>query len=131
MVHWHTDYLYGTEKQKDVLPRIINYFNRDIKENEGQYAKYDFTDDLYNYELKSRKNTLNKYPDTMITMNKLNNKMKKLILLFNFTDNLAFIEYDEELFKTFKTNSFSRAKESWDEKMHVYIPIEYLQIIDI
>lgn len=129
MVHFENDYIFGTENQKIVLPQIIQHFNRPIVENPGQYAKYDFTDDLYNYELKSRKNTLNKYPDTMITMNKLNEGSKGLILLFSFTDCLAYIEYDAELFKTFKTSNFSRAKIEADKKMHIFIPTDLLTII--
>lgn len=130
MVHWTEDYKYGTEKQNDVYPIILNYFKRDIKQTLGQYAKFDFTDDLYNYELKSRKNPLNQYPDTMITMNKCIAGTKPTILLFNFTDKLAYIEYDPELFKTFQTKMFSRANKKWDEKEHIYIPISYLKIIE-
>ena len=105
------------------------FFNRDIKENLNQYDKYDFEDESYNYELKTRKNSMLKYPDTMITLNKLNDE-KGLILLFSFTDKLTYIEYDKELFKTFRTNNFSRAKQEWDEKVHIYIPVEHLKIIE-
>jgi hypothetical protein len=129
MVHYQNDYIYGTEKQKDVLPKIQNYFKRIIKENPEQYAKFDFEDESYNYELKSRKNTLNKYPDTMITLNKCNADNKGLILLFNFTDTLAYIEYDKELFKTFRTQNFSRAQQQWDMKEHIFIPINLLTMI--
>lgn len=130
MVHWNEDYKFGFQNQKIVFPKLKTFFNREIKENLNQYDKYDFEDDIYNYELKSRKNHMKKYPDTMITLNKLNDEKKKLILLFSFTDKLTYIEYDKELFKTFKTNNFSRANEKWDEKVHIYIPIEYLNIIE-
>ncbi len=129
MVHFENDYIFGTENQKKVLPHIIQHFNRDITENEGQYCKFDFTDAHYNYELKSRKNTLNKYPDTMITMNKLQQSDKGLILLFSFTDCLAYIEYDPELFSTFRTQNFSRAKIETDKKIHIFIPINLLTVI--
>lgn len=130
MVHWNEDYKFGFQNQKIVFPKVKSFFNRNIKENLNQYDKYDFEDDLYNYELKTRKNTMRKYPDTMITLNKLNDETKKLILLFSFTDKLTYIEYDKELFKTFRTNNFSRANEQWDEKVHIYIPIEHLNIIE-
>ena len=32
MVHYQNDYLFGTEKQKDVLPKIQTYFKRNIYE---------------------------------------------------------------------------------------------------
>lgn len=129
MVHFKDSYKYGINQQKIVLPLIKNFFNRNIIEHTEQYAKYDFSDDQYDYELKSRTNTLNKYPTTMITLNKLQDS-KPLILLFKFTDKLAYIEYDKELFKTFEVKQFSRAQLKHDEKLHIYIPIEHLKIIE-
>jgi hypothetical protein len=129
MVHFKDSYKYGINQQKIVLPLIKNFFNRNIIEYNEQYSKYDFRDDQYDYELKSRTNTLNKYPTTMITLNKLQDS-KPLILLFKFTDKLAYIEYDKELFKTFEVKQFSRAQLKHDEKLHIYIPIEYLKVIE-
>jgi hypothetical protein len=129
MVHFTQSYLYGIEQQKIVLPIIQNYFNRDIIEHTEQYSKYDYSDNIYNYELKSRTNNLNKYPTTMITLNKID-IIKPLILLFKFTDKLTYIEYDEILFNTFEIKQFSRAKKDWDNKDHLYIPIDYLKIIN-
>jgi hypothetical protein len=127
-MHWTNSFKYGIEQQKIVLPIIQNYFNREIIEHTEQYSKYDFSDDKYNYELKSRTNNLNKFPTTMITLNKID-KSKPLILLFKFTDKLTYIEYDETLFNTFEVKKFSRANLKYDEKLHIYIPIEHLKII--
>jgi hypothetical protein len=112
-----------------VLPIIKEYFNRNIIEHTEQYAKYDFSDDIYNYELKSRTNNMCRFDTTMITLNKID-KSKPLILLFKFTDKLTYIEYDETLFNTFEIKQFSRAQEKYDEKLHIYIPIEHLTIIE-
>jgi len=129
MVHWTNSFKYGIEQQKIVLPIIKNYFNRDIIEHTEQYSKYDYSDEIYNYELKSRTNNLNKFPTTMITLNKID-KTKPLILLFKFTDKLTYIEYNETLFNTFEVKQFSRANQKYDEKDHIYIPIKYLKIIN-
>jgi hypothetical protein len=129
MVHFHCSYKYGVEQQKLILPIIRQYFNREIIEHTEQYAKYDFSDDQYNYELKSRTFNMNRYPTTMITLNKID-KSKPLILLFKFTDKLTYIEYNEALFKTFEIKDFSRANLRGDYKPHIYIPIEYLTIIE-
>jgi hypothetical protein len=129
MVHWTNSFKYGIQQQKIVLPIIQNYFNRNIIEHLEQYSKYDYSDGIYNYELKSRTNNLNKYPTTMITLNKID-KTKPLILLFKFTDKLTYIEYDETLFNTFEVKQFSRAKITHDEKDHIYIPIKYLKVIE-
>jgi hypothetical protein len=128
-MHWTNSFKYGIQQQKIVLPIIQKYFNRDIIEHLEQYSKYDYSDEMYNYELKSRTNNLNKYPTTMITLNKID-KTKPLILLFKFTDKLTYIEYDETLFNTFEVKQFSRAKQEWDEKNHIYIPIQYLKVIE-
>jgi len=128
-MHWTNSFKYGIEQQKIVLPIIKNYFNRDIIEHTEQYSKYDYSDEIYNYELKSRTNNLNKYPTTMITLNKID-KSKPLILLFKFTDKLTYIEYNETLFNTFEVKQFSRANQKYDEKDHIYIPINYLKIIN-
>lgn len=129
MVHWTNSFKYGIEQQKIVLPKIQNYFNRNIIEHTEQYSKYDYSDEKYNYELKSRTNNLTRFESTMITLNKID-KSKPLILLFKFTDKLTYIEYDEILFNTFEVKQFSRAKKDWDNKDHIYIPIEYLKVIE-
>ena len=128
MVHYNESYKFGKEQETIVLPIINKYFNRDIKPYKERYSKYDFYDDKHLYELKSRTCCLNTYPDTMITANKINLD-KPLILLFNFRDCLAFIEYDECRFSTYTQTMFSRAGIAGDEKLHIYIPIGDLEII--
>jgi hypothetical protein len=64
----------------------------------------------------------------MITYNKCVDD-SKLILLFNFLDCLAFIEYEKEKFDLYDKQMFSRAKITEDEKEHVFIPITDLTII--
>jgi hypothetical protein len=130
MVHFENSYQFGKQKENDVLPIIKEYFNRDIKASTNKWAKWDFTDETANYELKSRTNYLDKYPDTMITANKITDvRDKKTIFLFNFTDCIAYIEYTEDGFKDYTTKEFSRAKIKEDEKKHIYIPVEDLTII--
>jgi len=125
MVHWQSSYKYGKKGESKVYPIIQQFFNRAITANEEQYAKYDYTCPQYNYEVKSRTCRSTTYPDTMITMNKLGGD-RGLMLLFNFTDALYYIEYDPETFKEFRTDMFSRAKQAWDEKEHIYIPMDKL-----
>jgi len=130
MVHYQNSYRFGKEQENMVLPIINEYFNRDIKPYKEQYSKYDFYDDEYEYELKSRTCYLNSYPDTMITANKMNSS-KPLILLFNYRNCLAYIQYDKERFSSYRQTMFSRAGLAYDEKSHIYIPIEDLEIIKI
>jgi len=131
MVHWKNSYAYGKAQEARIHPVIKEYFKKDIIPTEGQYAKYDFCDNDTNYELKSRTNNYSKYPSTLITMNKLCDcdRDKELILLFNFTDGLYFIKFDTEQFKLYQKEMFSRANIAEDEKIHVYIPISHLTLI--
>ena len=130
MVHFEESYKYGKAKEEIILPVLKEYFSREIINTTEKYAKYDYYDDSYKYELKSRTNKKNTYPDTMITFNKCTDEFP-LILLFNDTDCLCYIEYNKDKFKNYKKKLFSRANIITDEKEHVYIPIEDLTVIKI
>ena len=125
-IHYASDFKFGTEQEDIVLPKIQNFFKREICKSEGRYAKSDFYDDEYYYEMKSRTIAYQKYPTTMITEDKFRDD-KKLILLFNFTDGLYYIEYDKEKFEKYERKEFSRAGVSWNVKPHCYINISDLQ----
>jgi len=128
MVHYTQSYQFGKTEEALILPMLSEHFKRNIQPYEERYAKFDFFDDEYNYEVKSRTNTLRKYPTTMITANKVSGN-KKMIFVFNFTDCLAVIEYNEERFAKYERQMFSRAKIETDEKIHLFIPISDLEII--
>ena len=64
MVNWESSYIYGKRKEEVVLPIIREYFGKEIKSNNGRFAKYDYFDDETYYELKSRTNTM-KLPVTL------------------------------------------------------------------
>jgi uncharacterized protein with von Willebrand factor type A (vWA) domain len=128
-IFYPEDYKFGTAEEEKHLETLRRFFKRDIKKSEDRYSKQDYYDDLYNYEMKSRTNNYSKYPTTMITEDKIT-KNKNLILLFNFTDSLYYIEYNEEKFKNYRREIFSRANIDWNEKPHLYIPIEDLTLIE-
>jgi len=131
MVHYKLSYAYGKAQESRIHPVIKDFFKKDIQQSVGQYDKYDFFDGDTNYEVKSRTNNYSKYPTTMITFNKCCNcdKDKELILLFNFTDGLYYIKFDETTFRSYQKNLFSRANLVEDEKEHIYIPITDLTLV--
>lgn len=132
MVHWEASYKFGKANEETILPLIRAFFKRDIQQYPNQYDDFDFYDDVCEYELKSRTNTYNKYPTTMITLNKTQKPTsKRVILLFNFTDGLYYIEYNSRQFSTYQTRRFSRLGASWDEKEHIFIPICDLKKVDL
>lgn len=131
MKHFKQELAQGLKIQEIVLPIIQSYFNKDIKPTEGRYNKYDYLDNNYNYELKSRTNEYNKYPTTLIGLDKIDNNT---IYLFYFTDGLYYIKYNKELFDTFEIKDFVRNPRygKIDKlKKYIYIPIDKLQEIKI
>ena len=125
------DYSFGLGKENEILPIITTFFDRDIKKSKNNFDKYDFEDDKYKYELKSRNNEYNKYPTTIICNDKV--ITDKLIFLFNFTDGLYYIKYSKSKFDNFEKKLFVRNKrQDYNdlEKMYIYIPIEKLKKIN-
>jgi hypothetical protein len=118
-------YAIGKQSEATVLPIIKEYFKREIKPTEDKYNKFDFKDETYNYELKSRTNKMNQYPTTMVTLNKCQNNS---ILLFKYTDCLAYIEYDEERFKKYDVKNYTRYEDR-NAKEHIFIPVQDLTVI--
>jgi len=127
--HFAHSYKFGKEQEIKILPLIEEYFNENIEQTTGQYDKYDFISEIYNFELKSRKNNYKKYSTTMITTNKLKETDKQLILLFNFTDGLYYIKYNEEEFNDFEKYLFKREGVTADALEHTLIPIQHLILI--
>ena len=128
------DYKFGIQKQGEVLKIIKKFFKDDnIKETIGKFAKHDYIGSGKSLELKSRTNNFSAYPDTLLPKDKVIKDCKyKQIFLFNFTDKLTYIVYDEKLFEKFKCNPFKRIQRGGiedKEKLYYYIPINELKII--
>ena len=131
MVHFENDYKEGTKAQNEIFPIIEDYFGNNIKQNPNQYDKYDYTNDDAEFEVKTRKNKKTAYSTTMLTCNKVVDTDKEIVFIFNYTDEICWIQYDKELFDTFQKQMFSRAQIAEDEKMHYYIPINLLETIKV
>ena len=127
MPFYPESYKFGKQQESLILPRLRNYFSRDIQQSEDRYAKHDYFDEEFNYELKSRKNKMSAFQDTIVPADKITGE-KPLILLFGFTDKLAFIHFNEEEFKSFPQKIFGR--NGLDQKPYYYIPIDKLKVID-
>lgn len=123
------DYKTGLNGEKEIINIINNYFNRIINKTTEKYCRYDFYDNKYKYELKTRNNTYNTYPTTIIAVDKVVDN--KLIFLFNFTDSIYYIKYNKELFDTFEKKMFVRQRADFNdiEKEYFFIPIEKLTLI--
>lgn len=119
----------GLLEQKTLLPVLKEFFNRELIEIDDKKAHHDYECEKYNYELKTRTNTKDKYPTTLIGINKIKCD-KKVILIFKFTDCLTYIKYKKELFDTFEIKKFNRNVKASNKQDYIYIPIEHLKIIE-
>jgi hypothetical protein len=124
------DYSYGLKKEDELLPIIKSFFERDIQKSTNKFERFDYSDEKYKYELKSRHNTYDKYPTTLICADKI---AKGIIFLFNFYDGLYYIKYRKSKFNTFERKMFVRNKrDDFNdlEKEYIYIPIDKLKKIN-
>jgi hypothetical protein len=103
------DLIFGLNGEKEVLPIINDFFKREITKSEGRYTLYDFEDNKYIYELKTRNINYGVYPTIMINVKKVI-KDKKQIFLFKFNDGLYYIKYRESKFNNFEKKLFVRNK---------------------
>jgi hypothetical protein len=129
---YSNDRIIGLKGEDDVMPLINTFFKREIKKHEERYSTYDFYDDKYKYELKTRTNAYNTYPTTIVSVSKL--VVEKVIFLFKFTDGLYYIKYKKDLFDTFEKKMFVRTKREGIndvEREHLFIPIDKLKKIVI
>jgi len=137
MVHYQDDFVRGTKAQHEIFPIVKKYFEDfdlkgELRENLGDNDKYDYECDDAVFEVKTRFDVdRNSYKTTLMTCNKVTETDKAIIFIFNFTDEISWIQYDEELFNTFEKKPYSRDNLKRDEKDHYYIPVHHLQTIHI
>jgi len=127
---FNRDYNFGKQQEIQILPKINEFFKDDIKPAVGQYSKHDFEGKTHLYELKSRTCKFNSYTTTILPADKVI-KTRKQIFIFNFTDGLYYIEYDEEAWKDIEIASFRRFRIGVNdkEKPYYHIPITLLKKI--
>jgi hypothetical protein len=131
------DLQFGKEQEERLLTTIQRHFNDEtIKPTEDQFSYYDFQGKEYLFELKSRRNKLTAYPDTIISKNKIDKydeskEDRNFVFLFNFTDGLYYVKYNKDLFNSLKISSITRYDRGRPEQsLYLCIPINHLTIIN-
>lgn len=117
-------YSLGKMSEATVLPILKEYFKRDIIPTTQKMCAHDYFCKDYTYELKTRTNSMHCYGTTLIGANKL---VPNSILVFQFTDKLAYIEYDAKKFSNYQTKVLYKYG---PPVTNVLIPIEHLTVID-
>lgn len=95
---------YGLSNENKILLIIQDVFSKSIKRSKYKYSKYDYYDKQtkYIFELKTRRIEHSKYPTALLNVCKLN--YNNLIIIYEYTDGLFYIKYDEDLFNSFNSN---------------------------
>ena len=127
--------IYNNEKskedEKNLLPNIIEKFNINIEQTKNNMDRFDYENEEYLIELKTRNNNFDKYPTTMISTNKINYGLKlnkSMIFIFKFNDCIKYIEYDKELFNKYENKYF---KSRWDRGRDEYNYYTFIDIKDL
>lgn len=93
------DLQFGNYKEDEILKEIQNKFSSCLKKVKDTYFVFDYVCDKCYVELKSRRNSHDKYPDTMVGKNKLDFAEKTnrpVYFCFSFTDGLYYWKYNKE-----------------------------------
>jgi len=116
---------YGLSNEPKILLIIQNVFSKSIQKSKYKYSKYDYFDkqSKYIFELKTRRITHNQYPTALLNVCKIN--YKNLIIIYEYTDGLFYVVYDEELFNTFGSN-LQRILGYNQSQEVINIPYQYL-----
>jgi len=126
------DYAFGLDGESSVMNKMSSYFGAELTKTD-QYNPFDFKDSKMCIELKTRRNTKDAYPTTMVGANKVkiaeqDTSGKKYVFAFKFTDGIYYIEYDKALFDTFEISEGGRCDRGRPEMNdYCYIPVSLLK----
>lgn len=131
---YFSDYNNGLRSEEICKANLERLTQTTLVKEKGRYSPFDFADmnkTIY-VELKTRNVAVNKYETTLLPASKLNycnDKTKKYIFAFFFTDGLYYIEYSTELFDTFEKKEFCRFQRygiNDKPQLYIYIPASKL-----
>jgi hypothetical protein len=130
------DLAFGLSKEniENILKANFNEEFKNTKElYNDEYYPYDFEGLTTNMsvEMKSRRNSKNQYPTTIIPTHKVRNTDKKQVFVFNFTDEICYIEYSKEIFDKYNKRDITTYREGAIDipKPHFLIPISHLKTL--
>ena len=131
------DRQFGLNKEKTQMNIIIDTLGTyNLKKLEDRYAIFDYHDIEENVyvELKTRRNTMNAYPTTMIGYNKIiegikliRSRKSHVYFFFDFTDCLTYFELTEDNYeRIFFARGGRNDRGFIEQSAYAYIPINDL-----
>jgi hypothetical protein len=135
MSYISTDYEFGITSELNNFELFRQHFSDEtLIQSKSKTALFDYEGEKICVELKTRRNAYNKYPTTMIGINKLEyceDKDKDFYFCFSFTDGLYYWKYDKnDLEKISYSKGGRRDRGRYEIKNYAYIPIEMLKQIE-
>ena len=130
------DLAFGLSKEN--IETILNSnFGDEFKNTKelynDEYYPYDFEGLTTgtSVEMKSRRNTKTAYPTTIIPTHKVRDTDKKQIFVFNFTNEMCYIEYSKEVFDKYEKKMITTYRQGKVDipKPHFLIPITHLKTL--
>lgn len=114
----------GITAEHKLLPYLQKHFGGNLYKEPARACRWDYRNDTHFFELKTRRVSKNRYPTTMLAVNKV--RHPNTVFIFNFTNGVYYIEYDEETFSGFERAFYQRQSNS-DFKNRLqeyyYIPV--------
>mgnify|MGYP003130203402 CR=1 FL=1 len=133
-----SEYKFGVESEAIIKP-ILEEKVGDLETTE-RYDSFDFVNNNFTIELKTRKNTKTKYLDTIIGKCKFNkadeilenNPEMRILFVFSFTDGIFYWEYNKEQANNFQERWIRRRDLGPQHKgqMYMLIPVNILESIN-
>jgi hypothetical protein len=123
------DISFGLGKEITFLNKLHLKFGDDITQSKNKYSPYDFINDEYVIELKSRRCLKNTYDTTMILFNKvekLKTFNKKILLCFSFIDQDCYYLYDDNDEFIVKRGG-RKDRNCFEYNQYLYIPVNLLK----
>jgi hypothetical protein len=129
------DIQFGLCKEDEYFNILKDCFDETLEKTNNKFNLFDYIGKDCYIELKSRRNTHDKYPDTMVGYNKIEfanaaNNSKTTVFCFAFTDGLFYYKFDKMdlINKNLRIDIGGRNDRGKEEyKQYCYIPIELLK----
>lgn len=107
MKTFEEDFSDGIKSENLVFEIIKNKYENLLKSD--KFCVYDFSNDKYEIELKTRNIAHDLYSTVIISCNKCERKRtKRIVLMFQYTDGLYYIRYRKSKFKHYEKFNFRR-----------------------
>ena len=129
-VNYQNDLTFGLSEEIRIKTILEDNFGS--LESLDKYNPFDFENDKYLLELKSRRVTHNQYPTAMVNYSKLvktKDTTKTRIIIFNYTDGIYYWLVNEDEYSTGLGGRNDRGLDEFSKM--AYVPKENLKLLEV